>query len=61
MSVTFNRCAPNLPLELSSAASAQVAETLRRGVPGPHACPSNAAIRRETCERDKQTPCVLHL
>lgn len=56
MSVTINRCAPNLPLELSSAASAQVAETLRCGVPSPHACPSNAAIRRETCERDEQSP-----
>lgn len=56
MSVTINRCAPNLPLELSPATSAQVAEALCRGTPGPYACPSDKALRRELCERDEQSP-----
>lgn len=52
-----NRLAPRLTGQLSEAAAAAVRERLASGELSPFACRDASAIRRDSCERDRDT-CV---
>ena len=52
-----NRLAPRLTGQLSEAAAAAVRERLASGALSPFACRAASAIRRDSCERDRDT-CV---
>jgi dGTPase len=52
---TINLCAPDLPRELSPAASEQVQEMLAKRLTSPFATPDDAAIRRDAAH-DLATP-----
>ena len=52
-----NRLAPGLTGQLSEAAAAAVRERLASGELSPFACRDASAIRRDSCERDRDT-CV---
>lgn len=53
---SVNRCAPDLSLELSPEAAEQVRELCANRALGPHATPDEAALRRDSAERDQMSP-----
>ena len=55
MAIPQNRLAPGLTGRLSERASALVAERLDSGRLSPFACRDASAIRRDPCERDRDT------
>ena len=55
MAIPQNRLAPGLDGRLSDRAAALVAERLASGRLSPFACHDASAIRRDPCERDRDT------